>query len=146
MISNLNQLRHFVILADVGSLTQAADDAHRSQPAFSRSIAILETELGVKLFDRIGWRNELTPVGRDVLKHARHIIFEADELERRTKLHLDGTSGHVRIGLSSTPSAMLTQPLLAQVAARHRSMRVTLFHGPIDQQVQLLRDLRLAGC
>jgi hypothetical protein len=47
----LYQIKHFVAVAEVGSFTKGADRAAVSQPALSASIARLESELGVKLFD-----------------------------------------------------------------------------------------------
>lgn len=143
MISNLNQLRHFVALAERGSFTEAAESSSRSQPALSRSIAMLEADLGVRLFDRIGRRSELTPVGQAVLSHARHVIFEADELVQSAKSHKDGAVGHLRIGLGSTPSALLTVPLLEFFATRSRSARASVFRGSVEQQMQSLRGFHL---
>ncbi|WP_153064333.1 LysR family transcriptional regulator, partial [Acidovorax sp. ST3] len=57
---NLSQLAHLVALLETGSFTRAAESLHLSQPAFSRSIQLLEAELGAPLVDRIGKRNEAT--------------------------------------------------------------------------------------
>ena len=141
--ANLTQLRHFVALAESGSFTRAAGHANRSQAAFSRSIAMLEAQLNVALIDRIGHRNELTPIGRTVLEHARHVIADVDELAQVVKLHAKGAAGHFRIGLGSTPSALLMSDLLTY-AAKHRSaMRITLSRGSVEQQVQALRERQL---
>ena len=79
---NLRHLEHWLALADTGSFSRAAEQLHLTQPALSRSIAALEQELGGRLFDRIGKRNELTPLGQAVLARARHVVLEAEELRR----------------------------------------------------------------
>ena len=77
----LVQLRHLIALAESGSFSRAAERTHLTQPALSRSIRALEDELGVPLFDRIGRRAELTPMGRETLERARQLVFDAQEIE-----------------------------------------------------------------
>lgn len=77
---NLRNLEHWLALAEAGSFSRAAEKLHITQSALSRSIQALEEELGGALVDRIGKRNELTPLGRSVLERARRIVHEAGEL------------------------------------------------------------------
>ncbi len=142
MPASLPQLRHFIALAERGSFTAAAKLARRSQAAFSRSIAELEKAMGGALVDRIGRRNELTPLGRVVLQHARHIAADTDALERavRVRAHTEGEL--FRVGMSSTPLALLAQPLLAR-AAVGREARVFVTGGPIPLLTRALQERRL---
>ena len=78
---NLRHLEHWLALAETGSFSRAAEKLHITQSALSRSIQALEEELGGPLVDRIGKRNELTPLGRSVLERARRIVHEASELK-----------------------------------------------------------------
>jgi DNA-binding transcriptional LysR family regulator len=57
-------LRSFVVVADYAGFSRAAEHLGISQPALSRQISALESELNVRLFDRIGRQTVLTPVGR----------------------------------------------------------------------------------
>ena len=111
--ASLSQLRNFIALAEAGSFTAAAKLAHRSQAAFSRSIAELEKAMGAVLVDRIGHKNELTPLGHVVLEHARHIAADADALERAVRVRAHAGADLLRVGMSSTPLALLAQPLLS---------------------------------
>jgi hypothetical protein len=70
---NIKHLEHLLALADTGSFSRAAEKLFITQSALSRSIQSLEDDLGGKVLDRIGKRNELTPLGRDVVTRARHI-------------------------------------------------------------------------
>ena len=63
----LVQLRHLASLAQTGSFRRSAEALFLTQPALSRSIQALEEELGQRLFDRIGWRSELTPFGLSLI-------------------------------------------------------------------------------
>ncbi|MEQ1594106.1 MAG: LysR family transcriptional regulator [Casimicrobium sp.] len=143
MIKNFAQLRHLIALSETGSFTQAARAVNRSQPAFSRSIAELESDVGAPLVDRVGHSNELTFIGRAVVEHARQVVFEADELARCVSDHLGGRAGHFRFGLGSTPSALLMGPLLTYAAISQPAPKITLSRGPIEQQVTALRERRL---
>jgi DNA-binding transcriptional LysR family regulator len=140
---NLQQLRHFVALAETGTFTRAAERIRLTQPALSRSIAQFEAELGLKLIDRIGKKNEITAFGRAVLEHARHVLFEADELTRVVAMQRGGAGGQIRIGLGSTPSAVLAAPLLDYATRQQRKLRLTLARGPVPQQVTALRERSL---
>ena len=60
----LNQIKYFQTIAEEGSFTKAAQKLYLSQPALSKSMARLESELGVELFKRQGMRLELNSVGR----------------------------------------------------------------------------------
>ena len=140
---SLTQLSHFIALADTGSFTKGADRVLRSQAAFSRSIAVLEAELGAPLVDRIGHRNELTPFGRLILQHARSIMADVDALSRTSEEYARGSGGHFRLGLGATPSALLSVPLLAHVARHQRNLRITITSGPSELQLNSLREQQI---
>ena len=82
---NLQQLRTFVAIADTGGVARAANKVHLSQPAASRQMQVLEADLGVPLFDRIGRRIRLTAEGEDLLRRARRLVAEADSLRDRAR-------------------------------------------------------------
>ena len=142
MSPSLSQLRNFIALAEAGSFTAAAKLAHRSQAAFSRSIAELEKAMGGVLVDRIGHKNELTPLGQVVLEHARHIAADADALERAVRVRAHAGADLLRVGMSSTPLALLAQPLLS-LGAAGRGARVFVTGGPIPLLTRALQERRL---
>jgi DNA-binding transcriptional LysR family regulator len=72
----LNQLEYFKTLAHINHFTQAAQSISVSQPALSRSIAKLEKELGVPLFNRVGKKIHLTPYGQNFLIHTERVLQE----------------------------------------------------------------------
>lgn len=102
-------LQAFVEVANRGSFSAAATALYLTQPAVSKRVAHLESELGTRLFDRIGRRVALTAIGRELLPHARRLLNDARELRRlvtdlsgevRGRLVM-GTSHH--IGLHRLP-------------------------------------------
>lgn len=135
----LVQLRHLIALAETGSFSRAAAQVHLTQPALSRSIQALETELGVTLFDRVGRHAELTPTGRETVERARALVFDAQELEERTQAIAGGKAGKLRVGMGSGPGVMLMTPLLLEVATHRPQWRVEVARGATQLLVQRLR-------
>ncbi len=79
---DLNYLRAFVAVAEEESFSLAGERLHLTQPAISKRIATLESELGVRLFDRIGRNVHLTEAGRQLLPKARGMLAEMADLRR----------------------------------------------------------------
>jgi DNA-binding transcriptional LysR family regulator len=135
----LVQLRHLIALADTGSFSRAAERVNLTQPALSRSIQSLEEELGAALFDRIGRRAELTPMGREILDRARLLVLDAQDLQERARATAKGRTGRLRVGMGSGPAALLATPLLLQVAATRPQWRVEVARGATELLAQRLR-------
>jgi len=139
---NIKHLEHLLALADTGSFSRAAEKLFLTQSALSRSIQSLELDLGAKVLDRIGKRNELTPLGQDVVARARHIVREAAELRQSAKLLQDGGRGSMSVGMGSGPAALLLVPLMCAASTR-AGMRVAVTQGPVELQILQLRSRQL---
>ncbi|MFZ9297381.1 MAG: LysR substrate-binding domain-containing protein [Hylemonella sp.] len=139
----LAQLRHLLSLAETGSFSKSSKALFLTQPALSRSIQALEDELGLPLFDRIGRRNELTPLGREVVERARQIVDGANEIKSSGQLLSEGRAGHVRLGMSSGPGAMLMTPLLHCMATQHPGIRIEIARGNTELLTLALRERKL---
>lgn len=136
---NIKHLEHLLALADSGSFSRAAEKLFITQSALSRSIQSLEEDLGGKVLDRIGKRNELTPLGAEVVARSRHIVRDAAELRDSARL-IQGMGKRVlRIGLGSGAAALLLEPLLC-ATARQPGMRITVTQGPVELQIMSLRS------
>jgi len=140
---NIRQLEHLMALADTGSFSRAAERLHITQSAFSRSIQGLEDELGGPLVDRIGRRNELTPLGQTVLRRARAVVREAEELKRSAQLMRAADGGEIRVGLGSGPGALLMTQTLRHMAEHHPRVRVRIARGSTELQLLQLRAREL---
>ncbi len=139
---NLKSLEHLLAIAATGSFSKAAQKCFITQSALSRSIQNLEEELGGLLIDRIGKRNELTPLGLDAVARAQSIVREAREMRRSAQL-LHGGGGAIRVGLGSGPGALLMLPLMELAAREHPRMQVTIIQGPTELQLIQLRSREL---
>ena len=93
-------LSAFLLVAEHASFSAAADALHLTQPAVSKRIAVLETQLGAPLFDRIGRDVSLTEAGRALLPHARAIAGHLDQARQSIVDLSGGVSGQLRLGTS----------------------------------------------
>ncbi|MEJ2362561.1 MAG: LysR family transcriptional regulator [Gammaproteobacteria bacterium] len=93
-------LRAFLAVAEHGSFSAASEYLFLTQPAISKRIAGLETELDTALFDRIGRQISLTEAGKALLPRARQILQEIEDSTRVIR-NLSGlVSGRLSIGTS----------------------------------------------
>lgn len=97
----LRHLRHFLAVADELHMGRAAQRLGMAQPPLSQSIARLEKELGVRLFDRANRRLALTRAGAAFLDEARSSVLHADAAFALARSAEHGAAGEVRIGFVS---------------------------------------------
>jgi DNA-binding transcriptional LysR family regulator len=108
------------------SFSRAADEVHLSQPAVSKHIHQLEAELGVRLFQRLGKRVELTEAGRLVADYAQRVSVLTEEV-RRVLGELEGVQrGYLRLGASTTPGLYLLPELLARFRRHYPQVETSL--------------------
>lgn len=111
----LRSLRYFVAVASKLSFSRAAESLHVSQSALSRQVMLLEEELRLRLFDRVGRRIVLTPAGEDLLNRSRAVLNDADALKSRAEELAGGARGVLRIG--ATPQTL--ESLLSRVLTEY---------------------------
>jgi DNA-binding transcriptional LysR family regulator len=115
----LSQLRTIIHVAELGSLSKAADRMRIAQPALSRQVRLLEEELGVRLFARHGRGMVLTEQGRDVLAHAMRVMAELEEIRAHAADEGAPLSGQIAIGLPPTVADIISVPLVAAFGKSH---------------------------
>ncbi len=109
----LHQLRYFQVVARLGHMTQAAEILHIAQPSLSRSIAQLEQEIGVPLFERTGRRIYLNQYGEILLRRVEVLFKDLERTKREiTDLHGE-VQGHVLLSVSHNSSLYLLPQLLS---------------------------------
>ena len=114
------QLRAFLTIVRSGSLGLAAETLHVTQPALSRIIRRLETQLGVQLFERRSTGMELTSFGQALLPHATVLSEEAAlAIEQINSLRGLG-HGTLRIGAIGSVAIMVWRPHASSLLAPSR--------------------------
>lgn len=116
---NLEQLRSFVTVAELGNFTRAADRLHLAQPSLSRQIALLEHDLGAVLFHRSRAGSTLTSAGESLLPLARRMLTDADTVRREIDELAGLRRGRVRLGATPTLCISLVAEVLSAFHAAH---------------------------
>ena len=81
----LRHLKIFIAVCDTGSMTAAAKELFIAQPAVSFAIAEMENYYGHKVFNRVSNRLYITEVGKVLLRHARQIAAQFDDMEAEVR-------------------------------------------------------------
>ena len=124
MRMNLEQLRAFVEVAELGNFTSAAERLHLAQPSLSRQITTLEQDLGAALFHRARRGSTLTTAGESLLPLARRMLADADSV-RRELAELAGLQrGRVRLGATPTLCISLVAEVFAAFHAAHPAIEL----------------------
>ncbi|NOX75906.1 MAG: LysR family transcriptional regulator [Gammaproteobacteria bacterium] len=119
-------LQTFITAAEKNSFSLAAEQLYLTQPAVSKRVASLESELGTPLFDRIGRRISLTEAGRKFLPRAKNILRDIDD-SRRLISNLTGTvAGQLSIGTSHHIGLHRLPPVLRQFSKTYPDVALDL--------------------
>ncbi len=145
-VMEFHQLRYFVAAAEDQSFTRAAGRVHVSQPALSKQVALLEDELGVKLFERVRQRVRLTEAGRYFLPRARKLICDSQTLAQQTAEMFGDASRTLRLGFLAPFADDLVAPVVRDFRNRFPAVSVSLFELAPTAQIErlLLRELDAA--
>ena len=110
----LRHLRYFVAVADTGAFSRAAIRLNITQPALWRQVHALETELGIRLFERAGRRVRLTGDGEGLLRRSRDLLAAAEQLGHHADALRGGDVGTLRVGASPQVMQTVLAPFLAR--------------------------------
>ena len=122
------RLQVFYTVASLGSFTKAAETLYITQPAVTKHIHELESELGIPLFERKGNSIQLTDAGQIVRNHAEHIFDLYRQIEFDVSTLKQQLSGRLRLGASTTIAQYVLPPFLALFNQRFPEIRVTLIN------------------
>ena len=120
----LLQLKYFQTVARREHMTQAAEELGIAQPALSQTIARLEAELGVPLFERLGRGIRLSPFGKMYAERVERIFLELAAGQREIAAIAEGTEGEVELALSV--ATQLLPDLLSSFRHDHPAIRFRL--------------------
>jgi DNA-binding transcriptional LysR family regulator len=136
---SLRQLRAFLAVAGHRHFRRAAEALHLTQPAVSRLIADLESELDVRLFDRSTREVVPTEAGRYLEQAVSRVLDELDGVLAHARTQADPLRGRVRIAAVPTLSAGLVPACIARTALEHPSLEILLRD---QNQAQVLDAVR----
>src|SRR5213596_1900344 len=125
-MDKLKAMQTFVRIADAGSLTAAARALDSSLPAVLRSLAGLETHLGVRLLNRTTRRMSLTEEGRHYLDSCRQVLAAVESAETTLSDEAVEPSGQLAITAPVLFGQMYVAPAVTRFVRRHPKMRVSV--------------------
>ncbi|MCS6947346.1 MAG: LysR substrate-binding domain-containing protein [Steroidobacteraceae bacterium] len=137
---NLQQLKYAVaVVRHDLSVTAAANALGTSQPAISRALKALETELGFDLFVRSGRSfARLTPDGQRVIERAQRALAEIEALESAAADLRNDDSGVLSIATTHTQARYTLPPVIARFRERYPKVELHLHQGTSEQIAELL--------
>lgn len=138
---NIRHLEYFVRVVEVGSVTRASIDLDVTQPALSRVIRQMETDMRQSLLTRTGRGVEPTEAGKVLLDHARRILHQMD-LAREDVGRVRGSlGGHIAMGMPPGIAKMIAVPLVCALKEQLPDATVSIAEGLSSQ----LQDQVIAG-
>ncbi|MBT4591738.1 MAG: LysR family transcriptional regulator [Porticoccaceae bacterium] len=114
-----HNLNAFIAVAETKSFSSAAEILHVTQSTISKRIALLETTMGQKLFDRIARQVSVTPAGAELLPRAKHMVQEYQNAIQAINDLAGNTSGILRLAISHHLGLHRLPPLLKTYAQEH---------------------------
>lgn len=136
----LDHFEEVVAIAERGSMRAAARHLQIAQPALTRSLALLERELGAPLFERRARGVVATPLGEAFIARARSILTEIRRTREEVEQLRGAGTGTVTVGLSIAAHLALLPPSLRPFRARYPDIRLHIIEGFYPTLEERLRD------
>jgi len=131
-------LRLVVAIADYGSLTRAGHQLHLTQSALSHQLSDLESQLGVKLFERLGKRMEPTLAGERLIARARVAIQQLREMEHEVKQVASGREAVVRLATECYTCYHWLPQVLKAFGERFPKIELQIVPGATNRPIRAL--------
>ncbi|ARP94030.1 LysR family transcriptional regulator [Bordetella genomosp. 13] len=123
---DLTDLQLIVHIGDWRSLTRGAEKSHLSLPAASTRVKNLEEYFGTQLLYRSSQGATLTPSGEALLRHARTVMQQVEQLRGDMQEYARGVKGHVRVLANTTAMTEFMPAVLSRFLATHPDVNVEL--------------------
>lgn len=139
---NLKQLRAFREVMLTGSVSKAANNLFRTQPAVSAQIASLESEVGFKLFNRRDGRLHPVPEAEYFLTQAVNILKQIDDVQENLTRVSNLETGRLNIAAMPGPSVIFLPQLISDFLQERDHVDISLYSHSSFQTQQLLSAQR----
>lgn len=136
----LDQLKVLRAVVETGTVKLAAETLNRTQPAISQALKALELQTGTELFDRSGYRLELTPVGKRVYLQSLRVLSEAEDLTALIKHFEKGQEETITIAIDAAADPDILTPVLIDVQERFPDTRVILRAEVLSGAIQAVQS------
>ncbi|MED4784745.1 LysR family transcriptional regulator [Brevibacillus choshinensis] len=131
---NKSLLQLMVKIADTKSFTQAGKELNMSQPAVSKAVNGLETELGVTLLIRNRRHGVmLTPVGERIVRIFRAILSDYEKVDQEIAHELGLEKGLVKIGAFPDASSYFVPKIISHITKKYPNIEFTILEGTVTE-------------
>lgn len=138
-IMDVKSIVTFLEVANTKSFSVTANNLNVTQPAVSKRVATLETQLSTRLFDRVGKRVHLTEAGKLLIPSAQKIAAEVDQIEAQISRLNDTVAGILSLGVSPYVASGYLPEYLKYFSAEFPDVKISL---EVRQSQQLLEELK----
>jgi DNA-binding transcriptional LysR family regulator len=140
---DIRTLQNFLELAKTLNYRRTAEGILIAQPALSRQIIQLESELGAELFRRTKRSVELTEAGHFFRAEIERVLQRFDEICRQTGEIHRGEAGEIRIGYASSSMTEALPKILVALRKRYPNLKMLLSEGTNLFEIEALRHRTL---
>ena len=126
---NLERLQLFLKIVDTGSVSGAGREANLTQPAVSRSLKLLEEEMGADLFDRQGRGMLLTAAGRALIPCARQLVRDSERARLQVQRAASDAYFDLRVGSVDSLGTHVLPSCLSWLQQEHPDLKLKLWMG-----------------
>ncbi|ABN73241.1 MULTISPECIES: HTH-type transcriptional regulator CysB [Actinobacillus] len=139
----LQQLRYIVEIVNQNlNITEAAETLYTSQPGISKQVRLLESELGINIFERNGKHIKgLTPAGEKIVAIARELLVKAQSIKSVAEEQTRPNRGVLRIATPNTQARYVLPPIIEKFKAKYPEVSLQLHQGSPSQ----IYDALMAG-
>lgn len=137
---NYEYYRIFYYAAKYKNFTSAADALHGSQPNISRTLKLLEHELGCQLFLRSNRGISLTPEGERLYAHVKVAVEQLEAAEEELKMLTGLHKGMVCVGASETALHLLLLPVLKKFRETYPQIRIRIQNHLTAQAIESVKQ------
>lgn len=135
---DIQNIRAFLMVAETGSFSRAAEKLFITQPAISKRISTLEFALDCQLFDRLGKNVQLTQAGKALVPGYQRILAEIDESKRIISTLRTQVSGHLKFGTSHHIGLHRLPPVLRQYTNQYPEVELDIQFIDSEQAAALI--------
>jgi len=139
----INQLRYFLTVAELGSFSKAAACCHISQPSLSIQIQKLESEVGKQLLERTRRKIAPTEPGRILLGRAKRILAQLELAKREIQASDKANTGSVTIGVLPTIAPYFLPSVLQTFREHHPKIRLSICEEKTARLLQMIEENQL---
>ncbi|RHW38370.1 LysR family transcriptional regulator [Lysinibacillus yapensis] len=135
---DIRQLQYFREIVNQGSISKAAESLNIAQPPLSQLLKKMENELGTTLIHRYRKKWELTETGEILFDYANQTLSQMDALKQQILEIEEGSSGKVRIGVSTSCSNILVD-FVSKYHANYPNVKIFIITGTSEDILDKLK-------